>query len=60
MTLFESRDAGDGTHYVVASGSGLLAHTEDAEGYMRAAVGLTQEQADEAAQQLNRAALGRS
>lgn len=53
MALFERRDAGDGTHYVVAAGSGQLAHTEDPDGSMRAAVGLTQAQADQTAQELN-------
>lgn len=60
MVLFESRENRDGTFYVVAAGSGQLAHTEDAEGAQRAAVGLDRDRAQEVAQRLNSEARGAS
>lgn len=52
MALFESRDAGDGTHYVIESTSGHLAHTDTGDG-QQAAVGLTEAAAEQVASDLN-------
>lgn len=52
MALFESRDAGDGTHYVIEATSGHLAHTDTGDG-QRAAVGLTEAAAEQVASDLN-------
>lgn len=52
--MFESRESADGTHYVVESVSGHLAHVEAEGGWQRAAVGMTAEQAEQTADALNR------
>lgn len=50
--MYEPRDAGDGSHYVVESVSGHLAHV-DSDGDQVAAVGMTADQAAQTADKLN-------
>lgn len=50
---FESRAHRDGSHYVVESTSGHLAHTEDSDGSLRAAIGLGEAEAQEVAERLS-------
>lgn len=52
MGRFESRPAGDGTHYVIGR-EGHLAHTETEDGGQQAAIGLTEERATQVADDLN-------
>jgi hypothetical protein len=54
--VFEPRDAGDGSHYVVESASGHLAHV-DRDGAQYAAVNMTADEAAQTADQLNREGL---
>lgn len=50
--MFESRPDGNGTHYVIESTSGQLAHTDTEDG-QQAAVGLTEAAAEQVASDLN-------